>query len=224
MDMIPCMLIPSGSYKYCSWESKWLLTWLTRAFPSSSFLAERIPKILEFPWHILIHITIGSVSKSRRKTSKQKCNGGKTTTHAPTRATSALWRITTHGSTRAYLLAQRLLSRGPESRVRPIASRLFSRCGLGCPLRTRVGLNPALCRVSANVWSTPHQPEHDTCLTSILPRSSLCRPTRGDILSLSCICLNFQIVMRIRILDLFSSDFFMFKSVIRINKFSSWTL
>ena len=32
------MLVPSGSYKYCSWESKWLLTWLTRAFPSSSFL------------------------------------------------------------------------------------------------------------------------------------------------------------------------------------------
>ena len=32
------MLVPSGSYKYYSWESKWLLTWLTRAFPSSSFL------------------------------------------------------------------------------------------------------------------------------------------------------------------------------------------
>ena len=32
------MLVPSGSYKYCSWESKWLLTWLTRAFPNSSFL------------------------------------------------------------------------------------------------------------------------------------------------------------------------------------------
>ena len=32
------MLVPSGSYKYCSWESKWLLTWLIRAFSSSSFL------------------------------------------------------------------------------------------------------------------------------------------------------------------------------------------
>ena len=32
------MLVPSGFYKYCSWESRWLLTWLTRAFPSSSFL------------------------------------------------------------------------------------------------------------------------------------------------------------------------------------------
>ena len=29
------MLVPSGSYKYCSWESN---TWLTRAFPSSNFL------------------------------------------------------------------------------------------------------------------------------------------------------------------------------------------
>ena len=26
MGMIACMLIPSGSYKYCSWESRWLLT------------------------------------------------------------------------------------------------------------------------------------------------------------------------------------------------------
>ena len=32
------MLVPSSSYKYCSWESKWLLTWLTRTFPSLSFL------------------------------------------------------------------------------------------------------------------------------------------------------------------------------------------
>ena len=59
----------------------WLLTWLTRVFPSSNFLLERIPNILKFCWWVLIHIKVRSVLKSEWKTNKWRLNKVKWTTH-----------------------------------------------------------------------------------------------------------------------------------------------
>ena len=70
------MLVPRGSYKYCSWESKWLLTWLTRAFLSSSFLDGKDSKnsviSLTGPNSLRVNIKIRSENKQTKTERKEK--------------------------------------------------------------------------------------------------------------------------------------------------------
>ena len=72
------MLVPSGSYKYCSSESKWVLTWSTRAFLSSSFLDGKDSKnsgiLLTGPnsHNNRVSIKIGSENKQTETERKEK--------------------------------------------------------------------------------------------------------------------------------------------------------
>ena len=123
------MLVPSGSYKYCSWESKWLLTWFTRAFPSSSFL-DRMDSnnsgiFLTGPnlHNNRVSIKIGSKNKQIETERKEKI-----VPHAPPRTSHAPWRFLRAIPTRACPCAA-----SEQARVREPGRAIRVRCGSGRP-------------------------------------------------------------------------------------------
>ena len=124
------------------------------------FLTEWIPTILEFSSQVLIHIIIGSASKSGQKTSKQKSNGKK---NGASRATHTPWKVTMRASYARVPYA--LLPRagvGQRHRVGRFA------CGAG-----RAGLvrAPDACPLPGE--DAPHQLVIDTCRSPVPPLSSV---------------------------------------------------
>ena len=131
--------------------------------------------------------------KSGRKTSKRRSNEGKKVSHAPTRVLTGSGGCITCGFPR---------SRGPAA-----GSIRFAWSGLR---PTRLRAPDALL-----------QPAVATCRSSILQCSSVRWPTCvGDASSLLHFS-KFSRNVNFGVFDPFSSDFYIFQSVIRINKFSS---
>ena len=84
------MLVLSDSYKYCSWDSKWLLTWLTCAFPSSILFAGKGSKnygisLIDPNSHKnRIRVGIGAKNKQTEVERREKVHS---------RVTEALWEV-----------------------------------------------------------------------------------------------------------------------------------
>ena len=140
------MLISSGSYKYYSWESKWLLTCLTRAYPNSNFVLERVTKILKFSLWVLIHIII---IRSVWNHSEKQANGGWReeiiVIHAPTGGLD--WFYTQSHVQKLCAVV------GRRHRVRAVRGRIDSRGSwvtCGSSIWTRADPNLHAWRVSAS--------------------------------------------------------------------------
>ena len=146
-------------------------------------MTEWIPTIRKFSSQVLIHIIIGSASKSGRKTRKQRPNGKKNgASRAPTRDARAPTRdartLEGHYARVPYALLPRV-GAGQRRRVRRFA------CSAGRAGWVRA---PDVCPLPGE--DAPHQPVIDTCRSPVPPLSSARRPTRGGLHPLSC--LHFQ--------------------------------
>ena len=110
--------------------------------------------------------------KSVRKTSKRRSNGGKKITHAPTRACTCSRGCFMRGFLRACPRASFCAIAGRDGSVWTGRSSLGR---FGSRAERQFGLGPTRLR-------TPDaflQPTVATCRSSILPRSSVRRPTHG---------------------------------------------
>ena len=144
------------------------------------FMMERVPKILEFSWQVLIHIIIGSVSKLGRKTSKRRPNGKKTVTHAPTRALERFY---------VQLLRTRAHAQLPkQSRVGAIYGQSSSRAVPG-----RAGPDPRAWCVSATGWGRASSVgDHHMSITDSAALLCMLADAWRRLLPLSCVFSIFQ--------------------------------
>ena len=169
------MLVPSDSYKYCSWESKWLLTWLTRVFPSSSFLdgldSNNSGIFLTGPNLHNNRVSIEIGSENKQIETKRKEKQWLTRPHAGHTRPGGFLRT---NPTRA---CPRVASQADASQRRQVER--FA-CGAGRAGRIYM---PDACPLQGE--DAPHQPVIDTCRSPILPRSSARQPTRGGASTLS---------------------------------------
>ena len=159
------MLVPSGSYKYCSWKSKWLLTWSTRAFPISSFL-DRMDSnnsgiFFTGPnsHNNRVSVKIGSEHKQTETEWEEK----RCLTRAHARCTRP----------------------GRSLRARALRASSPRRRGSEAPGRAGRVRAPDACPLSGE--GAPHQLVIDTCRSPVPPLSSARRPTRGGLHPLSCL-------------------------------------
>ena len=200
------MLVPSGSYKYYSWESKWLLTWLMRAFPSSSFLNRMDSNNSGISLTgSNLHNNKASIkirSENKQTETKWKTNSG---SHAPTRVTRALEVSTRNSYARGFPSRPGSGAPGRAIRVRRESGQIACLTHVRCRVRT--------CLTSR--WSTRVDHRFHRAPPHASRRVAASPPSLRRFFPFSRPLSRF---------DLFSFDFFIFQFVNRFNKFSSLTL